>query len=50
MVTCSCRHENAFILYTEAVQMNEERAAGETEFEDESSFKEKNGNKEEAAT
>ena len=30
--------------------MNEERTAGETEFEDESSFKEKNGNKEEAAT
>ena len=50
MDTVSCIQENAEDIYAEAVQMNEERAAGETEFEDESSFKEKNGNKEEAAT
>ncbi len=50
MDTVSCIQENAEDIYAEAVQMNEERTAGETEFEDESSFKEKNGNKEEAAT
>lgn len=39
MDTVSRIQENA-----EAVQMNEERAAGETEFEDEGSLKEERGN------
>ena len=35
MDTVSRIQENAEDIYAEAVQMNEERAAGETEFEDE---------------
>ena len=34
--TAACVQENAEDIYAEAVQLNEERAAGETEFEDES--------------
>ena len=44
MDTVSLIQENAEDIYAEAVQMNEERAAGETEFEDESSLKEERGN------
>ncbi len=44
MDTVSRIQENAEDIYAEAVQMNEERAAGETEFEDEGSLKEERGN------
>lgn len=47
MDTVSRIQENAEDIYAEAVQMNEERAAGETEFEDEGSLKEERGNGEE---
>lgn len=44
MDTVSRIQENAEDIYAEAVQMNEERAAGETEFEDGGSLKEERGN------
>lgn len=47
MDTVSRIQENAEDIYAEAVQMNEERVAGETEFEDESSLKKDGGNGEE---
>ena len=47
MDTVSRIQENAEDIYAEAVQMNEERAAGETESEDEGSLEEERGNGEE---